>query len=181
MNAFNWLVCLVFLVGCTDDDRRSPDSSIDGGADDAPMFDAGGDDAGDTCTCGPGEGCLVFELSRSADDANLPWIAFEVGDADGMGTMVVGALNTVAFEEVARMEFPAQDLTNPSWNLTVDLGCVPATRLEARAFLDDDLDTMGGVTSSDFVDACLDGRRVEVTVGEAVTTRATGVIAQSCD
>ncbi len=174
------LAAFTIFSSCAEDDRRPRrDASVDTGSADTAA-DALTDVASD-CSCGVGEGCLVFNVSRAADDSELPWIAFAGSDADGVGTLIVGAADADDFSELARQERPDQDLTSAGWTVRVDLGCIPAGPVEARAFLDDNLNTTGGVSSADFVDACLDGRSVDVMINSGVTTEANGVITRTCD
>ena len=157
------------------------DADGDADADGDRDGDADGDGGSVSCTaCEPDEACLVVNVSRAADDSMLPWVVWPT-EADGVGTLVVTAVDS-SNAAVAAAEAPDADMNAEDAMVVVEL-CSGTSATQVVVFLDDDEDAAAGtIWSADYIDACLASpRRVDISpvAGEELTVEA--VLNNSCD
>jgi hypothetical protein len=183
---------LAFTLSCSDDSEGKLDTG-GGGSDAAISGDSavvgqeGGtpDSSSGTCSgCNAGEGCLLVEVTRTADDSNMPWIVWP-SEADGKGTLIVTAVEQAsgggAREE--RYTVADADFTSSSASYPVDLGCLPAADFKVHTFLDDNNNAQpNAVYSADYRDTCPGAPRAkDVTVTAGQQAKLVVQLANSCD
>jgi hypothetical protein len=182
---------LVVALSCSDDSEGKLDTggigsdattSGDGGA---GLEGGAPDSSSGTCSgCNAGEGCLLVEVTRSADDSKMPWIVWPA-EADGKGTLIVTAVEQSsgggAREE--RKTVTDADFTSASASYQVDLGCLPAADFKVHTFLDDNNNAQPNtVYSADYRDTCPGAPRAkEVTVKAGQQAKLVVQLANSCD
>jgi hypothetical protein len=181
----------VLALSCSDDTEGKLDTG--GGGDDATtsgdtgLGQEGGasDSSSGTCSgCAASEGCLLVEVTRTADDSNMPWKVWPT-EADGKGTLIVTAVEQssggAAREE--RKTVPDADFTSASASYTVDLGCLPASDFKVHTFLDDNNNAQpNAVYSADYRDTCPGAPRArEATVIAGQQAKLVVQLANSCD
>jgi len=168
------LVLVATLTGCGgggDGDRPDAGAAPDSAPVDAPSA---------ACTgCAAGEGCLIVDVTRTADTQFQPWIVWPA-EADGVGTLVVAAVSGIT--TVARQTVDNADMTPAEAHYVVDLGCVPSGQIGPRVFLDDNLNAMStDVFSSDYRDSCLLDRQPTFAVTTGINNTVMLQLNNSCD
>lgn len=148
--AGGWLAGLagVVALGCAGAGGASSSRSGGGGS-----SSSGG--AAFTCTgCAATEGCIRVAVSRNADESTKPWTVWPQ-EADGQGTLVVGATAPNTTTVLARQTVANANFTAGTAHDDVDLNCLAPGSLQVRAFLDDNNNASATtVQSSDYPDTC---------------------------
>jgi hypothetical protein len=132
--------------------------------------------------CTAANACIAVEITRTAEEANLPWVVWP-SEADGAGTLIVHAV--MGSDVLARATVEDADMAPADARYEAPLCVAPGT-VQVIVFLDDNGNAPADlVYSADYRDTCMGPgdcyRCVELTVAAGEDAAAEAVLYGSCD